>query len=171
MAADPVADEQALRGHAEALGDAVVAAVPGWVRRCVHEVADGWRPGLGARLAGEADRAAEAAVADLAPRLRHLLATDVDRQATGPLDLCRSVVVHPTRVLAEAGVPPRPRDEFSVRQFPDDVYDLSPASFTAIDPALTEVGLVWGAAKAHVVLARRRAEGVRPGPSPDLRER
>ena len=30
-----------------------------------------------------------------------------------------------------------------------------------LDPALHEPGLRWGAAKAHVVLARRRAEGRR----------
>jgi hypothetical protein len=50
-----------------------------------------------------------------------------------------------------------PRDEFSVRSFPDDAYDLSPASFADVDPALHEPGLAWGAAKAYVHLARRRA--------------
>jgi hypothetical protein len=41
------------------------------------------------------------------------------------------------------------------------VYDLTPASFADVDPALHEPGLVWGAAKAHVHLARRRREGRR----------
>ncbi len=45
--------------------------------------------------------------------------------------------------------------------FPDDDYDLTPASFGDLDPALHEPGLVWGAAKAHVFLARRRAAGQR----------
>ena len=40
--------------------------------------------------------------------------------------------------------------------FPDDDYDLSPATFADIDESLHEPGLVWGAAKAHVVLTRRR---------------
>ena len=53
------------------------------------------------------------------------------------------------------------RDEVAVRQFPDDVYDLVPASFAEVDPELHEPGLVWGAAKAHVHLARRRSEGAR----------
>jgi hypothetical protein len=48
-----------------------------------------------------------------------------------------------------------------MRSFPDDVYDLTPASFADVDPALHEPGLVWGAAKAHVHLARRRRQGKR----------
>jgi putative CocE/NonD family hydrolase len=48
-----------------------------------------------------------------------------------------------------------------VHSFPDDAYDLGPASFADIDPSLHEPGLMWGAAKAHVHLARRRAEGLR----------
>jgi hypothetical protein len=61
-----------------------------------------------------------------------------------------------TAVLREAGARPVARDEFGERSFPDDVYDLSPATWTDVDPALHEPGLVWGAAKAHVHLARRR---------------
>ncbi len=38
---------------------------------------------------------------------------------------------------------------------------LAPASFADLHPDLHEPGLVWGAAKAHVVLARRRREGLR----------
>ena len=60
-----------------------------------------------------------------------------------------------------AGVPAVVRDEFAERAFPGDVYDLAIASFADLDTALHEPGLVWGAAKAHVVLARRRAEGLR----------
>ena len=36
------------------------------------------------------------------------------------------------------------------------VYDLAPANFADVDPALAEPGLLWGAAKAHVHLARHR---------------
>ena len=50
------------------------------------------------------------------------------------------------------------RDEFQVRAFPDDVYDLTPATFADVDPALGDPGLEWGA-QAHVHLARRRREG------------
>jgi hypothetical protein len=60
-------------------------------------------------------------------------------------------------VLADAGVPPVHRDGAAERLFPDDVYDLTPASFADLDAAVHEPGLVWGAAKAHVILRRRRA--------------
>ena len=53
------------------------------------------------------------------------------------------------------------RDAHAERLFPDDDYDLSPGAFADVDPALHEPGLVWGAAKAHVIMARRRAEGRR----------
>jgi hypothetical protein len=59
-------------------------------------------------------------------------------------------------VLVEAGVAPVRRDPHAERLFPDDVYDLAPAAFADLDPSVHEPGLVWGAAKAHVVLARRR---------------
>ena len=89
------------------------------------------------------------------PRIRTLLSMDLDEQATNPLALLRSAVRYPTEVLAAHGVPPVDRDEFAVRAFPDDVYDLSPASFGDVHPDLHEPGLVWGAAKAHVHLQRR----------------
>jgi hypothetical protein len=71
--------------------------------------------------------------------------------------LLRSAARFPTGVLLDAGVPGAVRDEFLQTQFPDDVYDLGPAAFADLDPSLHEPGLIWGAAKAHVHLARRRA--------------
>ena len=96
----------------------------------------------------------------LAPRsareVRHLLSLDVDAQRTNPLSVVRSAVRYPTEVLRSAGVPPVRRDEFAERAFPDDIYDLSPASFADVDPSLHEPGVVWGAAKAHIHLTRHR---------------
>ena len=51
------------------------------------------------------------------------------------------------------------RDRFAEQTFPDDVYDLVPASFADVDPSLHEPGLLWGAAKAHTVLVRRKGLG------------
>ncbi len=137
--------------YAAALADAIEAAVPGWVERCVAAHSGAVPP------SAEAGRAAgEAAVADIAPEVRRLLATDIDDQWTNPLELIRAAVVHPTRVLQDAGVPPVPRDEFAERMFPDDIYDLSPATFADVDPTLVDPGLAWGAAKAHVHLTRRK---------------
>ena len=93
--------------------------------------------------------------------MRALLETDVDAQAGNPLAVLRSLVGYPTEVLRAAGARPVARDDFAVRSFPEDVYDLSPATFADVDPELHEPGLVWGAAKAHVHLARRRREGRR----------
>jgi hypothetical protein len=52
------------------------------------------------------------------------------------------------------------RDPFAERAFPDDLYDLSPASFADVDPELAEVAITWGAAKAFV---HKRRHG-QPGP-------
>lgn len=143
------------------LADAIEAALAPWVERSVDRVAEAWCPGLGAGLADVAGIAGAAAVADVAPRVRALLELDVDAQPTGPLAVVRTAVVHPTRVLSAAGVPPVERDEFAERAFPDDVYDLTPGSFRDLGENVHEAGLRWGAAKAHMALARRRAEGLR----------
>jgi hypothetical protein len=159
--ADAAADAELLAACAADLAEAIERALAPWVERSVQRVAEAWRPGAGADLAEAARQAGSAAVADIAPRVRSLLAEDVDAQATGPLALVRAVAVHATAVLAAAGVPPVARDEFAARAFPGDVYDLTPGSFRDLDEAVQEPGLRWGAAKAHTVLARRRREGRR----------
>ncbi|MBX3284962.1 MAG: hypothetical protein KF703_06430 [Actinobacteria bacterium] len=159
--ADPNDDEARLAELAAVLADAVDAAIGPWVVRSVAAVADAWRPGLAPQLVPAATEAGRRAVGDVGARVRALLEADVDQQATGPLAVLRDAVRYPTAVLAEAGVPPVARDEFAERAFPDDAYGLTPAAFADVDPTLHEPGLVWGAAKAHVVLARRRAEGRR----------
>ena len=146
-------DEAALAGYAEVLVDAVDEVAEAWIRRSIVTRA----PHLaGAPATDEA--AARGAVA-LVTELRELLGSDIADQREGPLQVFRRGVVWATEVLAEAGVAPVARDAFAERNFPDDPYDLTPASFAAIDPSLHEPGLVWGAAKAHVHLRRRR-EGV-----------
>jgi hypothetical protein len=158
---DDPADAAALARYAADLGDALERAVPAWVDRSVRRVLEAQGIGVDGPLAAEIAGAAARAGDDAGPRVRALLATDVDEQAGNPLAILRSVVAYPTAVLRAAGARPVPRDEFAERNFPDDVYDLSPAAFADVDPALHEPGLVWGAAKAHVHLARRRREGRR----------
>lgn len=160
-APDAPEDAAALSRHAAELADGIEAAIGPWVERSVAEVARRWDPQVAPELQAAAVAAGRSAAREMGPRVRELLAADVDQQRTGPLALLREAVRHPTAVLVEAGVPEVDRDEFAVRAFPDDVYDLSPASFADLDPALHELGLVWGAAKAHVILARRRREGLR----------
>ena len=148
--------DAALAHYATDLADAVDAALPGWVERCVRSVAGAQAVDVDEAALGAA---ADAARTDGATRLRALLATDIDRQVGSPLSILRSLVRHPTEVLRAAGAVPVPRDDFAVRNFPDDVYGLSPASFADVDPSLQDPGMAWGAAKAYVHLARRRAEG------------
>lgn len=154
---DDPADAAALRRHADALVAAVAAALPGWVERSVQERYRSWAghpaPAEVVAAATEAGRRAER---DVVPRLRALLSTDVGAQRSNPLALLRAAVDHPGGVLAAAGVPPVVRDAQAERLFPGDLYDLGPATFADLDASVHEPGLVWGAAKAHVILARRR---------------
>ena len=156
---DDPADAAALVRHAEALAMAVDGALPGWVARAVEGRWRAWRgdePPAEVRTA--AQEAGRRARAELVPELRALLSTDVDAQRANPLAVLRRAVPFATEVLRAAGVPPVARDEQAARLFPEDDYDLSPAAFADLDPSVHEPGLVWGAAKAHVVLARRRRE-------------
>ena len=140
--------------HATALADAVEVALPGWVERSVARIMAAW---LGrapdADVLEAARHAGRRAAAEVGAEVRALLEADIDDQWTTPLSLLRAAVRFPTAVLQEAGVPPVERDPFRERLEPADLYDLSPASFADVDPALTEPGMVWGAAKA---LAHRR---------------
>ena len=160
---DDPSDAEALARHAEALATAIEDAIPRWVARSVADVlaAQGLVPEDDRRLQDLVRAAAESARDEGVTRVRRLLTTDVDTQAGTPLAILRSLVPYPTAVLRRVGARPVPRDEFRERSFPEDVYDLGPAGFADVDPALHEPGLVWGAAKAHVHLARRRREGKR----------
>jgi hypothetical protein len=158
---DDPGDADALARYAATLADGIEAAIPGWIDRLVRGVLDDQGIAVDGGLAGGIAEAGRQAQAEGARRVRALLATDIDAQRGNPLSVLRALVPHATAVLRHAGAQPVSRDEFSERSFPDDVYDLTPASFADVDPALHEPGLVWGAAKAHVHLARRRREGRR----------
>ena len=149
-------DEALLSAYARTLAEAIESALPRWIERCVarYAVIEGALVPAGARVSG-------AALAEVMPTVRALLFADVDQQRMNPLALLRASVRFPTTVLDELGASPPDRDEFARRNFPEDRYGLTPASFADVDPTLHEPGLVWGAAKAHVVLQRRRAEGLR----------
>jgi hypothetical protein len=161
MADDP-ADRDALARYADELVAAADAAIPRWVERAVRTVLSAQRVAVDEPVVGQAIRAAgQQARADGVPALRRLVEIDIDQQRTNPLSILRSLVRYPTDVLRAARAAPVSRDEFAVRNFPDDVYDLTPAAFADVDPDLHEPGLRWGAAKAHVHLARRRRLGDR----------
>ncbi|HEU5083030.1 MAG TPA: hypothetical protein VFU14_06805 [Acidimicrobiales bacterium] len=156
--ADP-ADEARLDDAARSLAERVEAAVPGWIERLVVTRVREWSGHVSPEVAAEAVAAGEAARDDVVPRLRRLLETDIDEQRGNPLDLLRGATRHADAVLERAGMPAVQRDQFAERSFPSDRYDLMPATWADIDPSLHEPGITWGAAKAFVHKARRRAEG------------
>lgn len=84
------------------------------------------------------------------PLLRALLSADIDEQHTTPLSVIRDALPIMTALLHRVGVSPAIRDDQQRRQFPDDDYDLAPASFADIDVSLGGPALEWGAAKAFV---------------------
>jgi hypothetical protein len=137
-----------LADYAAALADGIEAALPTWVVRSVVTLFTAWHGSIDPEVLLAAETAGQAARTEAGSAIRALLESDIDAQTTTPLALLRGAVRYPTAVLAAAGVPEVERDPFAEATFPQDVYDLSPASFADIDPALGEVGLVWGAAKA-----------------------
>lgn len=154
-------DEAQLAAYAQDLADGIEAALAGWVERSVRRRCAEASVPVDAELAAAAAEAGRRCREQVGPALRRLLEQDPDEQTTTPLTVLRAAVRFPTEVLAAAGVPAPARDEFDERSFPEDRYSLAPAAFADLDPALAEPGLMWGAAKAHVHLARRRLEGRR----------
>jgi len=140
---------------ADVLASAVDTAIGPWVERAVARIMVAYAGEVPPEVADDACRAGEEATAAVGVELRRLLALDVERQPTNPLSILRGAVRYPTAVLQRAGVPPVVRDEFRERAFPDDVYDLAPASWRDVDESLHEPGIVWGAWKAKTVLDRR----------------
>ena len=137
-----------LDDYGRALADAIEAAIPGWVTGSVERVMASQSAIMTPEIRRAADAAASEAQTTTVPAIRALLAAEIDDQHSTPLTILRRAVSSPTRVLRAAGMSPVQRDRFAERAFPDDVYDLTPASLADIDPALTDPGISWGAAKA-----------------------
>ncbi len=158
--ADPV---MSVVHHATALADGIEAALPAWVERSVQRVRGAFvaAGGVCSLPDGAVAAAGRQAAEAVGPPIRRLLAADIDEQRTTPLAIVRALAVpYPTAVLRAAGIPPVERDSFSEAAFPDDIYDLAPASFADLDPGLADAGIAWGAAKAF---EHRRRHGVPPG--------
>ncbi|HEY3811219.1 MAG TPA: hypothetical protein VGL49_07275 [Acidimicrobiales bacterium] len=150
---------EAIEEHATALADAIEAALPGWITGNILRVAQAQTGEVSPELATAAAGAGRQVQTQTGPAIRDLLASDIDAQRTTPLALLRQAVRVPTQVLRDAGMVPVARDRFAREAFPDDDYDLSPASWADIDPSLTELGITWGAAKAFEHRRRHRSPG------------
>jgi hypothetical protein len=143
--------------YAMALADGLDAALAGWVVRCVTSVMDAWVGVMDAETLAAATEAGERCRHQIGGEIRRLLEDDIDHQRGTPLAVLRRAVSYPTEILAAAGVPPVERDRFAEQMFPDDRYNLSPATYGDIDPALADLGLAWGAAKAFEHKRRHRS--------------
>lgn len=136
-------------------------AIPGWLHRSVERAAA--RSGVAVssldrdELEVVVDRTSERILADLA----ELLASDIDDQRTNPLTIFRRGLGEITGFLRRHQVPAPPVDRFVAERFPDDPYQLGPATWADVDDDLHLPGLIWGAWKAKTVLDRRREEGLR----------
>jgi hypothetical protein len=137
----------------------------------MHVVSDPWLRSLVDRVVAEqnlideidserVDRAIAEARRVLLSDLEELLAQEAWDQRRNPLELLRSATAGLTVELAEVGARPVPRDEFKERSFPDDVFDLAPATWADVHPDLHDVGLEWGAWKAASIISYRRSSEV-----------
>ncbi len=135
--------------------------MPSWVARAVEVRCQQNRISI-ADNQELADRVAQAGVAaadDIGTRLWDLLKLDIDDQWTNPLAIIRTGTKYPTEILRSLDCPPVERDDYSKRANPDDIYGLTPASFADLGPGLQDLGISWGAAKAHIHLRRRKEAG------------
>lgn len=148
--------DQLLSDIGERLADDIERELGPWIERSVAMIFEAWQGTVPEEVAADARAAGRNATAELMPKMRELLASDVDDQWTNPLQLIRGSVEHATSVLERHGVPEVVRDEFAERTAPSDAYGLEPAGFVDIHPALHEVGLAWGASKANAHIARRK---------------
>lgn len=148
--------DQQLATYGRVLADAVERSLPDWVVRQVHKVMEAQFGACPTEVAEAAAAAGSRAREEIAPRVRDLLSAGVDDQRTTPLAVIRGAVAYPTRVLQAAGATPVARDRFATESFPDDIYDLTPASLADLDAGVAEAGLSWGAAKAFVHRRRHR---------------
>lgn len=162
---DAAEDPRAMLAAAgAAIVDGVERSGPAWAVRNVDRILDAWGRIDDARrveVRVAAERAGTEAATRVAAALRALLARDPAEQASTPLEIVRTIVVEPTALLRELGVPEVVRDDFDERAHPADVYDLAPRTLADLDPELGPELLVWGVAKSRLV--RPRGQTGRPG--------
>ncbi len=138
----------------ERLAAAVERVLPAWVERSVRRRLLDWSGSADPAALAQGAAAGQRASEEVGCELRRLLAADVDEQWTNPLSVLRGAVRFPTEVLRRAGVPPVVRDAYDEAHFPDDDYALVPRTFADVDVSLHDLGLAWGASKAHAHLGR-----------------
>ncbi len=156
-----ISDEASLANYALQLGDGIDEYLGAWMKR----LGEATLTASGIVVTGEVgeslDALVEREVPQVVAQVRLLLNSDIDDQRSNPLAIIRQLLVPLTQFLDDHGASRPRRDADAVRLHPADLFDLVPGGFVDIDPSLHTPGIVWGAAKAHVHLRRRRAEGQR----------
>ncbi len=140
---EPAPEPIDVTAYGRVLLGAVDAALEPWVRSLLVR-----RAPSGAGF----EASVPAVVADVAgvvlPPLGELLLADIDAQRSSPLALIRRAVPVLTAALDALGARPVERDPFAAEQFPDDRYDVTPATWGDLGEEVADAGLRWGAAKA-----------------------
>lgn len=149
MAHDP-GDEELFVELSTMFANGIETHLSAWTERNVRRIATAAGIPDDASLSSLAADAGRRCREEVGPRIRELLAMDIDDQRTTPLVMLRQAVGYATDVLASLGVPQVRRDQFEQRSFPDDVYGLSPATMSDLDESLGELALMWGAGNAHL---------------------
>ncbi len=144
-------EAELLASHARALLDALRINVERWA---VNSLVSRSPADAHKRVQECADRISEQVRNSVLPDLASLLGADIDHQWTSPLEIVRTLVGPITSELQSLNVPAPKRDASSVALHPDDLYNIAPATFADVHPSLHDLGLAWGAAKAHVHLRR-----------------
>ena len=143
----------------EQLVAAIRDAVPGWIVAAVTARLDGLSEVDAAAALERAVAVGPAAAEALAARIDSLVTLPIDLQTTTPLALLRTVAVHPTTILTEAGAAPLRRDPFEQRANPDDVFAIAPPTWADLGEDVMAAGMAWGAAKAYL---HKKAHTPRP---------
>lgn len=142
------ADAQLMARISAELLAAVDATIGPWVIVAVTSR----RPDLADRARHEAQRCRT----DIVTQLEELFALDIDAQQTTPLAVLRTAGAAVARVLDSGGEPRPVRDPFDVRANPEDVFGVGPSTWSDLGDEVAQLGIAWGAGKAHLHLRRHR---------------
>jgi hypothetical protein len=127
--------------YGRVLAAAVIESLPLWTSEIVADRAGPSHAEQALALGYEIAEHVEGPLLDL-------LTSDMDTQRQSPLALLRLQVSPLTDFLRSIGAQPARRDAYDEAAFPDDVYGVSPKSWTDFGDDVADAGLRWGAAKA-----------------------